>query len=173
MITPCNLFRTAIISASLLAMAPTVAPAQSCVPAYTSTEANLNPCSGTPPVSNESNCAGSISKSVTYYTTWPDTYSRAVALMAEGESNFSAHCEYQTPRIITPYTYIECWPAFYTPQVSSGSFVATAADVATTILGRECCVSTCTIQCATSRGCVTQQPAHSVSVAHACSGGCS
>jgi hypothetical protein len=113
-----------------------------CRPSFTEMDPTLNnPCSGTG--SNPSLfCSDSITKTAHYNVYWPDsgTNYESADLTANGRSDCGRTCNPGNV-IGAPYSYIECWPQFYTPTKTSNSFVATA-DSQTTVNYFDWCRST-------------------------------
>jgi hypothetical protein len=105
----------------------------------------------------------SLSKSVTWNLTWPDGTPDSFTETGNGLCGNTQVC------CASGYTVLECWPAFDTPVVSSGSFTQVVRDKGLTSATSHSCQSGCANltfyrQC-TQVGTTTYQRTHT------CSGG--
>lgn len=160
--------RAVILSIAVLVVSyPTVAQ---CIPTWTTNGvSNSNSCSG-----QTQSCIGSITKLASYEAYFPDGYSGSTALFGSGEVGYSFNCS--AGQIVGPYPTTECWPTFFSPQTSQGSFFVSDYDQ-TAFAVTSCCGSAwCTIaplKLYVSSILCLASGYHTAEVTHTCSGTCS
>lgn len=142
--------------------------AQSCVPTYSAGSSGTDdPCSG---AGSGTYCGDSITQTLLYSALFPDGYRSSQTAMASGYSSSTQSCV--NGGLGPPYGHTNCFPTFYTPQVSDTSFVATEMDTTTTVSSYACCSDTCLfgmgIKAPTNFVCTDVPPAHSVQITHTC-----
>ncbi len=98
-------------------------PPFQCVPSVTGqTESNTNLCAGT---ASNGICAATITKSVTYYTSYYNGHTASDAALGKGRAGNTQMCEGSAT--LKP-VYNECWPQFDSPVATTGQLRVTTHE---------------------------------------------